>query len=375
MSSYFDFFCKNIENEDSQNSDRITGTCNSMCPEDEVKLREQERLIHVLEVWGSEKKLVKGYSRSAADSNMAVPHLLRPYPVLTYTVQYLLMDITRRVDVPASVVYDYVNDRLRAVRQDATIQRLPPEQCACLLEPMIRFYVYYGYKLSNLPLKDYDPVLNKKYLLECMKWYLSCSDSLATMRGNIDHLTGFLSSIDLNGKDKKNKIVNDRVLIENLYILCNLDDLHPLFRYVKLSKDIKRHPKLQLAYEIAIANLHGNYVRVCRLADKLCPLSYCALFTYLPTLQRRALAVMSHAYSNKRLTVPADALAHWLRYREPHDARAACEHYGLKVQGADVRFEKTDFKSDVTLNIPNPQDIREKFDLSIIDIFTYTTPK
>lgn len=374
MSSYFDFFCKNIENEDTQNTDRITGTCNSMCPEDEVKLREGERLVHVLEVWGSERKLVKSYSRSAADSNMAIPHLLRPYSVLTNTVQYLLLDITRRVDVPASVVYDYVNDRLRAVRQDATIQRLPPEQCAGLLEPMIRFYVYYGHKLSNLPLKDYDPVLNRKYLLECIKWYLSCCDTIARTCGKIDHLTGFLSNLNLNGKDKKNKLVNDKVLMENLYILCNLDDLHPLLRYVNLSKEIKRQPKLQLAYDIAIANLHGNYVRVCRLSDKLCPLSYCALFTYLPTLQRRALQVMSHAYSNKRLSVASASVAQWLCFRTQRDAAAACALYGLAVEGANVRFDKTDFKTDAALNTPKPQEIREKFDLSIMDIFTYTTP-
>lgn len=96
------------------------------------------------------------------------------------------------------------------------------------------------YRLSNLPLKDYDPVLNKKYLLECMKWYLSCCDTIAKTCGEIDHLTGFLSNLRLNGKDRKNKLVNDKVLMESLYILCNLDDLHPLYRYVNLSKEFKR---------------------------------------------------------------------------------------------------------------------------------------
>lgn len=282
MSSYFDFFCNNMNKncQESQNVDRIAGTCYSMCPDEEVKLRESERLVHVLEVWGSERKLVKSYSRSAADSNMAVPRLLRPYSTLTNTVQYLLLDITRRVDVPASVVYDYVDDRLRAVRQDVTIQRLPPEQCVCLLEPMIRFYVYYGYQ-------------NKK---------------------------------------------------------------------------------LQFAYEIAIANIQGNYIKVCQLSEKLCPLSYSALSTYLPILQRRALEVMSHAYNSKRLTVPLTSVSRWLRCGAAA-AREACEHYGLAVDGGAVRFDKSHFKPDATLNIPKTVDIRKKFDLSIMDIFTYTTDK
>lgn len=54
--------------------------------------RVRENLVHVLEVLGSSRKLVKSYSRSAADSHMAVPRLLRPYTVLKDTVQYLLLE-------------------------------------------------------------------------------------------------------------------------------------------------------------------------------------------------------------------------------------------------------------------------------------------
>ncbi|KAF9822399.1 hypothetical protein SFRURICE_017674 [Spodoptera frugiperda] len=379
MSSYFDYFCQNIENESreksTQNVDRILGTCYSMCPEDEVKLREAERLVHLLEVWGSERRLVKSYSRSAADSNMAVPHLLRPYSVLANTVQYLLLDVTRRVDVPESIMYDFVNDRLRAVRQDITIQRLIPTQCVCLLESMIRFYVYYGYVLSAHPLKDYDPVLNKKYLLECLKWYLSCCDSIAKEKGNIDELSGFFSGLELNIRESKSKLVNDQALVESLYILCNLDDLHPLYRYLKMTKDLKRQEKLQLSYEIAIANLQGNYVKVCRLSEKLCPLLYCALCTYLPTLQRRALNVMCHAYNNKRLTVPSTALVRWLCFSTERDANTVCSHYGLKVNGDAVQFDRSEFKTDAHLHIPVIRNIKKKFDVSLIDIFTYETNK
>uniref|UniRef100_A0A2A4JM29 SAC3/GANP/THP3 conserved domain-containing protein n=1 Tax=Heliothis virescens TaxID=7102 RepID=A0A2A4JM29_HELVI len=375
MSSYFDFFCNNLNKncQVSQNVDCITGTCYSMCPEEEVKLRVSERLVHVLEVRGGLKKLVKSYSRSAADSNMAVPHLLRPYSVLTNTVQYLLLDITQRVDVPVSVVYDYIDDRLRAVRQDVTIQRLPPEQCVCLLEPMIRFYVFYGYQLSDLPLKDFDPVLNKKHLLECIKWYLSCCDTIDKTQGKLDQLTGFFSNLELDSEEYR--LVNDQVLMESLYILCNLNDLHPLFRYIKLLKDLKRNTKLQIAYEIAIANIQGNYIKVCRLSEKLCPLSYCAFSTYLPTLQRRALEVMSQAYHSKRLAVPLASVARWLRFGSAREAGAAAAHYGLPVEGDAVRFDKTHFKADAALNKPRTVDIRRKFDLSTMDIFTYTTDK
>ncbi|XP_026329028.1 SAC3 domain-containing protein 1-like, partial [Hyposmocoma kahamanoa] len=156
--AYAQYFFANFNN-----SEAVIGTCNSMCPEEETKLREKERLIHVLETENGVKKLVKAYCRSAADRTMAVPRLLRPYSVLKDTVDYLLLEVAKRTDVPTSIVYDFIDDRLRAVRQDITIQRLPSEQCCNLLEPMIRFYVYYGYILCKLPIKDFDPVLNKKH--------------------------------------------------------------------------------------------------------------------------------------------------------------------------------------------------------------------
>ncbi|CAD0196552.1 unnamed protein product [Chrysodeixis includens] len=378
MSSYLEFFYNYVKFPKAQN-DPIVGTCNSMCPEDEIKLREAEHLVHILEVWdwGKERKLVKSFSRSAADTNMAVPRLLRPYAVLINTVQYLLFEITKRKDVPEAVVYEFVDDRLRAVRQDMTIQRLPPEECVNLLEPMIRFYVYYSHKLCNLPLKYYDPELNKRSLLECMKWYLSCSDTI-DKRQRQDELSGLLSNLDLN---ENTKLTNDRVLVESLYIVCNLNDLHPLYRYIHHSMQLKREPKLQLAYNIAIANRQGNYIKVCRLMDKACPLTYYALFTYLPTIQRNALAVLSHAYNSKQFTIPSEVLARWLHFADEVEAQGVCAHYGLETENRSVRFDKKDFIGATSLhqlrldgdNKSSGSQSNQRNEISIIDIFKYTT--
>ncbi|XP_063821461.1 SAC3 domain-containing protein 1 [Ostrinia nubilalis] len=345
--SYFDFFCNNIENSKPDNSEKIKGTCYSMCPQAEVTLREREKLVHVLEVVGDSRKLVKCYSRSAADSNMAVPHLLRPYSVLKDTVQYLLRDVIKRKGISSLVMYDFLNDRLRAVRQDITIQRLPAAECACLLEPMVRFYVYFGYKFINLKPGDFDQVLNKKYLLESLKWFLYCCDVIdQTSKVEEDSLNSFMSKLDIN----KQSPVYDRVLMESLYILCNLDDIHPLLRYIGLPKELKRNPTLELAYKTAIANWNGNYMFVCSMIEKLCPLSFCALSSYLPSIQRLGVRVMSHAYSSKQLTVPASIVRRWLYFTSDHEALSVCRHYGLKTEETRVRFNKADFKTDAPLH-------------------------
>ena len=89
--------------------------------------------------------------------------------------------------------------------------------------------------MCDSPPSEFDPVLNKKYLLQCLKLFLSCSDTLA-MSPDIDRLIDFFICVDIK---KKNELFHDRTLMESLYILCNLDDVHPLYRYLSLPKKIK----------------------------------------------------------------------------------------------------------------------------------------
>lgn len=66
-----------------------------------------------------------------------------------------------------------------------------------------------------------------------MKWFLSSCDSIAK-KTEMDTITDKLKYMD------PNQMACDRVLVESLYVLCNLDYVQPLYRYIKLPKDIKR---------------------------------------------------------------------------------------------------------------------------------------
>ncbi|CAH2074712.1 unnamed protein product, partial [Iphiclides podalirius] len=131
-----------------------------------------------------------------------------------------------------------------------------------------------------------------------------------------------------------------------------MDDLHPLYRYISLRPDIKRAPALKLAYEITKANLHGNYVRTCKLAEKLCPLTFCAFCLYLPTLQRDALRVIGLAYSSRAGSVPASVLRRWVGFSDEEATKAACDYYGLRVEKDQIHITKGAFKSDAELFKP-----------------------
>ncbi|CAH0718737.1 unnamed protein product, partial [Brenthis ino] len=355
-----------IENDYHKEGINIMGTCQNMCPLQEVNLRKREKLVHVLELTDSGYKMVKSYSRSAASANMSVPQLLRPYSILMNTVNYLLLEVSRREDVKMSVMYDFLNDRLRAVRQDMTIQSLPPEECTVLLEPMIRFYVYYGYRLCDHPLNQYDPVLNKKYLLECLKWFLSCSDTL-DRKVDVDAIADDFISLNISNTEK---LLCDRILIESLYIICNLDDVHPLYRYLSLPKNIKRNYSLAVAYNIAVANLNGNYIRMWKLSKRLCPLTFSAFCLYLPLIQRRAIQVLSHAYNSKQWAVPVKVVQKWLAFNSEDELRSVCAYYGLTATDT-VLFNKSKFKSDVETLQPAKNFQAKVLQLKLQDVLTY----
>jgi hypothetical protein len=54
------------------------------------------------------------------------------------------------------IVYDFVFDRLRAVRQDLVIQGLGSVDSIKVLEPIVRFHCYAGYRYEwySMPLES-----------------------------------------------------------------------------------------------------------------------------------------------------------------------------------------------------------------------------
>ena len=113
-------------------SDRVLGKCVMMCPEKERVRREKERRLSVFEVATvqdgkprtSAHLAVKEYVRSGAGHEFPDANELRPPPVLVQTVDHLIRNVADRHDHPWSVVYSFVNDRIQAIRQDATYQIL-----------------------------------------------------------------------------------------------------------------------------------------------------------------------------------------------------------------------------------------------------------
>lgn len=93
-----------------------------------------------------EPKVVKEFRRSAADTKRPKPNQLRTPNALKQTVTYLINDILNDHRRPYNFAFDFIFDRLRAVRQEIVIQNLSDSLTIELLEPIIMFLAYSLYR-------------------------------------------------------------------------------------------------------------------------------------------------------------------------------------------------------------------------------------
>ena len=165
----------------------VFGTLMEMCSELEARDREMCLELSPLEVLaGTESlrrpqadlaKTVKKYQRPAAGAPPPAATSLRPLPVLERTVDFLLKTWASRTDMPALSRYLFVSDRLRAVQQDMTVQRL---HCAPLLARIVRFHLLaevHFCTLAHAAAAGFSAVQNRSLLCNALITFLESSEA------------------------------------------------------------------------------------------------------------------------------------------------------------------------------------------------------
>ncbi|XP_060076168.1 SAC3 domain-containing protein 1-like [Ylistrum balloti] len=312
--------------------DSIQGTCQFKCPEKEIDLRQREELLHPLEGVKDENgrfvcirsRVVKEYSRPAAGKKDPLPSDLRPAHVLKETVDYLLGRVAVRSDHSWPDLYDFIFDRLRAVRQDMVIQSIGGHDGIELLEKIVRFHIYAGYRLCTQPMSVYDPKINDQHTQECLKRLISLYRVVSP-----DHL--------------------HQEEFESLYLMFNLGQTDALMHFYELPKHVRDLPLLQRAYRISLAHILMNAVRVLRLSEpdqsKRYPLFVCAAHRHLSCIQSKTLHVLSSGFNSKSFAYPLEKLSDLLWYDDAAQASESCQQHGLTVtEHSAVLFQRAAFK-------------------------------
>ena len=154
----------------------LVGTCQYMCPDDELVRRQKESDIQLLELvhpeihpqgWNLRNTAVKRFRRSAADYKLDVPEWVRPPDVLERVCGYLEEWVQERDrqgtdprfgQAPASLdVYQFIWDRTRMVRKDFILQNYVGTGGKCdaravrCHERIARWHAMCEHQLSHIP--------------------------------------------------------------------------------------------------------------------------------------------------------------------------------------------------------------------------------
>lgn len=83
-------------------------------------------------------------------------------------MQHLIMNILPSSQ-PLHVIYNFIADRSRAIRQDYTLQRCSGGLSFIrVVECMARFHIVFHYLLGTERREHFDPFLNREMLSNCL---------------------------------------------------------------------------------------------------------------------------------------------------------------------------------------------------------------
>ncbi|KAF7837198.1 SAC3 family protein B [Senna tora] len=290
------------DSEDLKTSNIIIGLCPDMCPERAERERkgdldQYERLDGDRNVT-SRLLAVKKYNRQAEREAI----LIRPMPILRRTIDYLLNLLDQPYDDRFLALYNFLWDRMRAIRMDLRMQHIFNQGSMTMLEQMIRLHItamheLYEYAKGEGFSEGFDAHLN----IEQMN-----KTSVELFQMYDDHR-------------KKGIYVPTEKEFRGYYALLKLDK-HPGYKVepaelsldlAKMTPEIRQTPEVLFARDVARACRTGNFIAFFRLARKSSYLQACLMHAHFAKLRTRALASL-HAGLQNNQGLPIAQVANWL---------------------------------------------------------------
>lgn len=178
----------------------------------------------------------------------------------------------------SKIVYDFVFDRLRSIRQDLIIQGNPKAcQSISILQICVRFHLLAAYQLRS----EIDTKFNFTHLLDCLKDLL------------------LLYDVNENDEDAAAKME-----VYATYLLVNLGSQHSIHWALNLPRKTRQDPHLSLAMTMNFDYLQRNFVHFFKLYKKLPFLLQLSCHWNLPHVHSSFLTVMNSGFSSKNCKYP-----------------------------------------------------------------------
>lgn len=184
------------------------------------------------------------------------------------------------------------------MRQEIVIQNFSCEKTLKLLEPIVMFLSYCLYNLNAQPISIFDAKICRQHLNECLLKCLNCYEELDEMEEN------------------SNYRLHNRIVIESIYLMINMDDCGALTRAIKLNSDLKSAFVMQIAIRISISFHQRNFYKLLNDIQELPHLVGAIASLKLSDIRKEIFRIFSIAYSNQTLKVPLEFLQRLLIYDE-----------------------------------------------------------
>ncbi|KAL4681717.1 hypothetical protein H8959_007194 [Pygathrix nigripes] len=308
-----------VKRTDLDKARTFVGTCLDMCPEKERYMRETRSQLSVFEVVPGTDQVdhaaaVKEYSRSSADQEEPLPHELRPLPVLSRTMDYLVTQIMDQKEGSLRDWYDFVWNRTRGIRKDITQQHLCDPLTVSLIEKCTRFHIHCAHFMCEEPMSSFDAKINNENMTKCLQ-------SLKEMYQDLRNKGVFCASeAEFQGY--------------NVLLSLNKGDI------------LRNSSEVKFAVQAFAALNSNNFVRFFKLVQSASYLNACLLHCYFNQIRKDALRALNFAYtvSTQRATVfPLDGVVRMLLFRDCEEATDFLTCHGLTVSDGCVELNRAAF--------------------------------
>uniref|UniRef100_A0A7N0UEF8 PCI domain-containing protein n=3 Tax=Kalanchoe fedtschenkoi TaxID=63787 RepID=A0A7N0UEF8_KALFE len=312
-----------------ESSNVIMGLCPDMCPESERAERERKGDLDQYERLDGDRNqtdkslAVKKYTRTAEREAV----LIRPMPILQKTIQYLLNLLNNPYDDRFLGMYNFLWDRMRAIRMDLRMQHIFNLEAITMLEQMIRLHIVAMHELCEYTKGEgfsegFDAHLN----IEQMN-----KTSVELFQMYDDHR-------------KKGVDVPTEKEFRGYYALLKLDK-HPGYKVEpaelslelsKMNPELRQKPEILFARDVARACRTGNFIAFFRLARRATYLQACLMHAHFAKLRTKALASLHSGLLNGQ-GIPVSQVSQWLALEED-EADSLLDFHGFSLKDFDEPY-------------------------------------
>ncbi|XP_014272084.1 uncharacterized protein xmas [Halyomorpha halys] len=307
-------------------SDVVKGICPDMCPEKERLMRDVNAIVSPYESLSNGRmdhsKAVKEYTRSSADQDEPLPHELRPEPVLTMTMSYIINCIMSRMDEVndenQANWYDFCWGRLRAIRKDIIQQQLCNVNIVTILEQCARFHIACYDRLWGTSKSHFDDKINTETLVNCLQSLIHMYEDL--------HREGITCPNEAE--------FNAYMILLKLNSGLLMSDYRRYTLSLKQSHEVKEAVKISLAYS---NNMFSTYFRLIKHTTYL---NACLMQRFFHHLRVQALNTIVKAYAvpNKVSNISVSFIMGMLKLDSISECASFCDSLGLTLSKDEKNF-------------------------------------